>query len=397
MKMGNKKNVPEVRFKGFVEPWKEKTLDDIVDVKSGRDYKHLSDGNIPVYGTGGYMLSVNEALSYNKDAVGIGRKGTINKPYILHAPFWTVDTLFYAIPKHKYDLNYIYNVFLKIDWLKKDESSGVPSLSKTTINTIEIKITDNDNEQNKIGVFFNNIDNLITENNNKLDKLKNIKKACLENMFPKKGTSVPEIRFKGFAEEWEGKSLGSIGNTFTGLTGKTKEDFGHGDAKFITYMNVFSNPISNILGAEVVEIDNRQNKILYGDILFTTSSETPEEVGMSSVWLGHEDNIYLNSFCFGYRLHKEIFSYFTAYLLRSQSIRKKISFLAQGISRYNISKNRVMEIEIFIPKQAEQKAIGNYFRNLDDLINKTEHQLTKLKNIKKACLEKMFVNTENTI
>lgn len=92
-------NVPEIRFKGLDKTWNKKTLDELVQLNSGMDYKHLCNGNIPVYGTGGYMLSVNAALSYDKDAIGIGRKGTINKPYILKAPFWTVDTLFYAIPR----------------------------------------------------------------------------------------------------------------------------------------------------------------------------------------------------------------------------------------------------------------------------------------------------------
>ena len=89
-------------------------MGDVVDLCGGRDYKHLSNGDIPVYGTGGYMLSVNEALSYDEDAIGIGRKGTIDKPYILSAPFWTVDTLFYAVPRKKYDLDFIFCIFPQI-------------------------------------------------------------------------------------------------------------------------------------------------------------------------------------------------------------------------------------------------------------------------------------------
>ena len=107
----NGANVPEIRFKGFTDAWEQRKLGDIVDVCSGRDYKHLADGNIPVYGTGGYMLSVNEALSIDKDAIGIGRKGTIDKPYILNAPFWTVDTLFYCVPKEKVDLDFAFDIF----------------------------------------------------------------------------------------------------------------------------------------------------------------------------------------------------------------------------------------------------------------------------------------------
>ncbi len=133
----------------------------MVEVFSGRDYKHLSEGEIPVYGTGGYMLSVNDALSFKDDAIGIGRKGTIDKPYILKAPFWTVDTLFYAVPKDGNDLKFVYNIFQNINWKQKDESTGVPSLSKTTINNVDILIP-NINEQKKIGQLFKDLDNLIT-------------------------------------------------------------------------------------------------------------------------------------------------------------------------------------------------------------------------------------------
>ena len=111
----NGRKVPEIRFAGFTDDWEQRndneeleirseewyivSIGDIVSIGNGKDYKHLSDGNIPVYGTGGYMLSVSEALSYD-DAIGIGRKGTIDRPYVLKAPFWTVDTLFYCIPQN---------------------------------------------------------------------------------------------------------------------------------------------------------------------------------------------------------------------------------------------------------------------------------------------------------
>ena len=157
----NGATVPEIRFKGFSDAWEQRKLEDLVDVCSGRDYKHLSEGPIPVYGTGGYMLSVNEALSYNEDAIGIGRKGTIDKPYILKAPFWTVDTLFYAIPREKIDLTFVFDIFQNIDWKKKDESTGVPSLSKTAINDIDVLAPIYD-EQQAIGQFFSKFDNLIT-------------------------------------------------------------------------------------------------------------------------------------------------------------------------------------------------------------------------------------------
>ena len=181
-----------------------------------------------------------------------------------------------------------------------------------------------------------------------------------------------------------------MGSTFTGLSGKTKDDFGHGDARFVTYMNVFTNPVSDPSRIEAVEIDHSQNAVQFGDVFFTTSSETPEEVGMSSVWLENTDSIYLNSFCFGYRPTEKIDPHYMAYMLRSESVRKKIVYLAQGISRYNISKTGVMQIEVPLPDTAEQRLVGKYFSNLDNLITLHQRKYDKIVQIKKSMLEKMF-------
>ena len=208
-------------------------------------------------------------------------------------------------------------------------------------------------------------------------------------------TNIPQIRFKDFDEEWEEKKLGEMGTTYNGLSGKTKEDFGHGKGKFITYMNVFSNSISNIDMTDSIEIDHNQNSVKYGDVFFTVSSETPNEVGMSSVYVNNEENIYLNSFCFGYRPYtKQNYNpYFFAYLLRSNTFRNKIILLAQGISRYNISKKKVMEIGIIKPqKDKEQTKIASLFTSLDKQISTSEAKLDKLRTIKKTLLKKMFAS-----
>ena len=154
-------SVPEIRFAGFTDPWEQRKLGEIVDVCSGRDYKHLSKGPIPVYGTGGYMTSVSEGLSYEEDAIGIGRKGTIDHPYRLNAPFWTVDTLFYSLPNQGIDLDFTLCVFLNVDWKSKDESTGLPSLSKQAINETKIWVPSGA-EQRAIGAFFSRLDDLIT-------------------------------------------------------------------------------------------------------------------------------------------------------------------------------------------------------------------------------------------
>ncbi|HEL2685034.1 TPA: restriction endonuclease subunit S [Streptococcus suis] len=206
----------------------------------------------------------------------------------------------------------------------------------------------------------------------------------------KTNNNIPAYRFQGYTDAWELRPLGEIGNTYTGLSGKTKDDFGHGDGRFVTYMNVFSNPISLPEMVEAVEIDESQNTVRYGDVLFTTSSETPEEVGMSSVWLENTENTYLNSFCFGFRPVKKVNPYYLAYLLRSSGMRRKISFLAQGISRYNISKTKMMELEISIPNENEQEVIGTFFSTLDRHITLHQRKLDKLKEQKKTYLKLLF-------
>ena len=203
-------------------------------------------------------------------------------------------------------------------------------------------------------------------------------------------TREPRCFLGSFDFSWEQRKLGEMGQTYTGLSGKTKDDFGHGQARFVTYMNVFSNPISNPEMTEPIEIDPKQNEVEVGDVFFTTSSETPEEVGMSSILLEKRGKTYLNSFCFGFRPSEKIDSYYLAYMLRSESTRAKIILLAQGISRYNISKNKVMEIAVSLPSLDEQKMIGQYFSQLDNLITLHQRKCVFLFSFFRACISMNF-------
>lgn len=290
-----------------------------------------------------------------------------------------VSTL-YAVykPKNNVDSEFI-QIYFELD--SRMNSYMHPLVNKGAKN--DMKVSDENalkgpvifpriEEQKMISQYFSNLDHLITLHQRKCDQTKNLKKYMLQKMFPQNGAKVPEIRFDGYTYDWEQRKLGDIGSTFTGLSGKTKEDFGHGDAQFITYMNVFSNPVANLEMTEAVEIDAKQNCVKKGDVFFTTSSETPEEVGMSCVMPENKDNIYLNSFCFGYRPTEKFDLDYLAYVLRADSFRQEMTFLAQGISRYNISKNKVMEVSIPIPNLEEQTMVGQYFSNLDHLI--TLHQ-----------------------
>ncbi|WP_273707294.1 restriction endonuclease subunit S, partial [Leuconostoc mesenteroides] len=263
-----KRKSPSLRFRGYTDDWEERKLGDFIDVKSGKDYKHLNSGSIPVYGTGGYMLSVDRALS-DIDAIGIGRKGTIDKPYLLKAPFWTVDTLFYAVPKQNIDLQFSLSIFKKINWKKFDESTGVPSLSKTVINSVGASVPSYE-EQQKIGSFFKQLDNTITLHQRKLDLLKEQKKGFLQKMFPKNGAKVPELRFAGFADDWEERKLGEFSDVRDGTHASPKYvSQGHPmvTSKNLTHSGLDMTDVSFLTDEDFNEI-NKRSKVSIGDILF---------------------------------------------------------------------------------------------------------------------------------
>ena len=180
--------------------------------------------------------------------------------------------------------------------------------------------------------------------------------------------------------EW--KPLGELGDFYSGLSGKTKSDFTGGNEKFITYVNVFNNPSLKTDVPEKVKIaeGERQNTIQYGDILFTGSSETPDECGMSSV-LTHktEEKLYLNSFCFGFRFYNlsDKCPSFMKYLFRSTNIRKAICKTANGVTRYNISKKEFAKIEIPmipLPVQEEIVRVLDAFTELQAELQKRKQQ-----------------------
>ena len=179
------KTLPELRFPEFQNDgeWVEVPFGSIINVNSGKDYKHLDVGNIPVYGTGGYMLSVNDRLS-DIDAVGIGRKGTIDKPQYLKAPFWTVDTLFFLTSSKNYNIRYLYYLCQTIPWKTYGEQTGVPSISKNSIDKLDVVITTNLVEQQKIAQSLLHLDNAIDAIKRKIHLLETHKYGLMQNLFP---------------------------------------------------------------------------------------------------------------------------------------------------------------------------------------------------------------------
>ena len=401
---------PNIRVKGFDGDWEERPLGDIYTERNERGNDSLqilsvsihdgvSDGELDEEGLGKVVRRSEDKSTYKhvyegdlvfnmmrawQGAIGVVKtEGMISPAYISAIPNASVYPPF---------MDYVLRRKEAIDQIN-NLSYGVTDFRKRLYWDSFVKVKchlPSVEEQKRITDTLESLDRYILLNQRQCDDLRELKKYMLQKMFPNEGEKVPEIRFAGFEGEWEQRKLGDMGTTFTGLSGKTKEDFGHGDAKFVTYMNVFSNPVADLLKTESVEIDRSQNAVQYGDVFFTTSSETPEEVGMSSVWLENVENTYLNSFCFGYRPSVEIDPNYMAYMLRSDIVRKRIIYLAQGISRYNISKNKVMEIEVPIPQLSEQKRIGEYFATLDSLITHHQRRHDTLLEFKAYLLQNMF-------
>ncbi|MDB1291668.1 restriction endonuclease subunit S [Bifidobacterium bifidum] len=374
--MTEQAKVPAIRFAGFTDPWEQRKFSDIVDVCSGKDYKHLEEGPIPVYGTGGFMTSVDEALSYDRDAVGIGRKGTIDKPYLLKAPFWTVDTLFYAIPKSDMDLEFVHCSFLNVDWKSKDESTGLPSLSKEAINET-IALVPSFNEQSRLGEFFSDLDSLITLHQRKYDKLVVFKKSMLEKMFPKDGESVPEIRFAGFTDPWEQRKLGELEKDATLYMGRGRvisaKDMSNTPGTFPVYS---SSALDNgRMGA-------------YGKYMFNQELITWSIDGGGAVFYRRKHRFSVTNVSGYIAVNPEkINCKFLAYAMSLAHSRIKFDYTVKAHPSV-IRSLYTMGIPISLQ---EQQVIGSFFSRLDNLITLHQRKLELLRNIKKSLLDKMFV------
>ena len=377
---------PKVRFDGYKKAWKKEKLSRIVDVKNGMDYKHLQRGDIPVYGTGGYMLSVNEALSYKDDAVGIGRKGTIDKPYILKAPFWTVDTLFYAVPKENNDINFVFGLFQNVDWKKKDESTGVPSLTKNAINDTDVFVTDYV-EQKTIGEYFKNFDDMIKLHQQEIDRLVCVRKAMIEKMFPQNGADVPAVRFGQYKEPWRLCQFSEIFKERHIIDTISDE---YPQLAFTIEEGVIRPEDKKTNKRDFLIIDKANKKYLqteYDDIIYNPANVIYGAIHRNALGKGCVSPIYKI-------FYTDQDSTFMECIVRHPRFIKEISRSMEG----KVKKLRTLKPKAFLEKRAyiapsieEQQQIGEYFRQMDRLIEIEKEELEKIKHIKSACMEKMFV------
>lgn len=291
----------------------------------------------------------------------------------------------------------IYNLispYVQYKLLKLAGTSTIPDLNHGDFYSIDLLLPPF-HEQNRIVSVLETWDKAIEKLTKDIGVKKNIKRGLMQQLL------TGNTRLSGFSDNWKKIKIGEIGKTYSGITGKDKNDFGFG-FPFISYMNIYSNWSINTKISDLVEIKegDKQNRANYGDIFFTTSSETPHEVGISSVLLDKNiSDLYLNSFCFGFRLNsfETMSPEFAKYYFRGQVFRKKMTRIAQGASRFNLSKKYFLDTTIEIPNNIkEQLEITNILECVSDEIKIFEQKLNKLKAQKKYLLNNLIAGKIRT-
>ena len=263
--------------------------------------------------------------------------------------------------------------------IRKSCGSTFLEISANEVRKIKITIPTH-KEQGKIANLISLLDERIATQNKVIDKLQSLIRGLNDSLYAQYGGEL----LTSFAE---------LGTSYSGLSGKSAQDFGSGKP-FITYLNVYSNNVINENEFQYVVIKDgeKQNVVEYGDVLFTLSSETPKEVGIGSVYLGKE-NVYLNSFCFGIHItNTEIaFPPYLSYFVSSTSFRKFIYPYAQGSTRFNLCKADFEKANIKLPTLENQKRIYSILGHIDCKIE-TERQMLDLYNSQKQyLLRQMFI------
>jgi type I restriction enzyme, S subunit len=392
--------------------WKQKQLRDLIEIRSGispSKFNFVKEGKYPFFKVNDMNFCNkylnNAALYFNVYDFPLMKSGMVvfpkrgaaiftNKIAILERDGFFDTNIMGLTTKSKVLNEFLYYYLSYLKLYEIADTSSVPQINNKHIEPLNINLPPAI-EQKKIASILSTIDNLIENTTNLINSYSLLKKGLMQTLLTKgightkfKKTEIGEI-----PEEWELISLEKLGSTYNGLTGKNKEHFGKGKP-YIPYKNIFNNTKIDInyLGYVTIEENEKQNKVKYGDVLFTTSSETAEEVGYSSVLLDNLKETYLNSFCFGYRLNNfnKIKPEFLRYLLRGQAIRKLIIKIAQGYTRFNLSKVQVLKIRIPVPPVVEQLKISKILSKLDEYLSIYIAKKEELKLLKKGLMQQLL-------
>lgn len=380
---------PALRFPEFrgTANWKKKELNKLLTIGNGKDYKHLSTGDIPVYGSGGYMLSVNDYL-YDGESVCIGRKGTIDKPVFLSGKFWTVDTLFYTHSFIKCSPKFIFYQFQKINWKNYNEAGGIPSLTKTTIGRIEILVP-SFTEQQKIADCLSSLDNVISLQKQKIDALQQYKKGLMQKLFPAEGKSMPDLRLPEFLqqEEWEQRQLGEIAKFSSGGTpSKDIADYWNGAIPWISASSMYSTKLnksnSNVTN---LAIGNGTRIAKKGSLLILVRGS----MLFNRIPMGIADiDVAFNQDVKSLSVDKKNNAMFLLYQL--MAFESRIAINETGIGAGKIETEDLKRLNIYLPSISEQQQIADCLSSFEELIDAETQKLSALKKHKAGLMQQLF-------
>lgn len=271
----------------------------------------------------------------------------------------------------------------------------INQITNKSLNSFKVPLPPTIEERTRIASALSDVDELLATLDRVIAKKRDLKQAAMQQLLT--GTT----RLPGFCGEWQKKTLGELGTTYGGITGKTKSDFGVGTAKYITFMNVMMNAVIDCSTFEQVNISasESQNRVLRGDLIFNGSSETPEEVAFCSLMAEEMQDLYLNSFCFGFRLFddQQVNGLFLTYYIRANPGREMMKSLAQGSTRYNLSKTALREASVLLPLKDEQVAIAEVLSGLDAELIAFEARRDKTRNIKHAMMQELLTGKTRLI
>ena len=377
-------NVPNLRFPEFTNEWGNITIKEACsEFQSGKNIKAemiTGQGLYPVYGGNG-LRGFTESYNHDGDYILIGRQGALcgNIRKVTGKTYVTEHAIAVCASKEN-ETTFLQYLFQKMKLGQYSDQSAQPGLAVNKLLRLNINVPSKI-EQAKIAKILSLIDERIITQNKIIEKYESLIQAICETLIESEQHKV-ELSFNDF------------GKPYSGLSGKSAEDFGNG-WPYITYMNVYQNQIIDITDVGLVKINEteQQSVVRYGDILFTLSSETPDEVGMGAVYLGDAYPLYLNSFCFGVHITDEskIFPPFLAYYISTKSFRKAVFPLAQGSTRFNLQKNDFMKKIFHFPTVKKQSEIYSVLKAYSDKLSVEKNIVNLLCEQKSYLLRQLFI------
>ena len=337
-------------------------------------------GLYPVYGGNG-LRGFTESYNHDGDYILIGRQGALcgNIRKVTGKTYVTEHAIAVCASKEN-ETTFLQYLFQKMKLGQYSDQSAQPGLAVNKLLRLNINVPSKI-EQAKIAKILSLIDERIITQNKIIEKYESLIQAICETLIESEQHKV-ELSFNDF------------GKPYSGLSGKSAEDFGNG-WPYITYMNVYQNQIIDITDVGLVKINEteQQSVVRYGDILFTLSSETPDEVGMGAVYLGDIYPLYLNSFCFGVHITDEskIYPPFLAYYISTKSFRKAVFPLAQGSTRFNLQKNDFMKKIFHFPTVKKQSEIYSVLKAYSDKLSVEKNIVNLLCEQKSYLLRQLFI------